>query len=120
MMGIQAGIQAGHAYQKCFLRNKDCPIMLAHAETYEVWKILNAGEQPNMIETRMRIQELGRQFEITIPFASFRESESAMNNTLTSICLILPYLQEAHDKTSKRLYKFTEEVYPLLPKAPAR
>lgn len=128
-MGIQAGIQAGHAYQKCFFKNTSSPIMLAHAGRYEVWKILSCGGQSQIIETADKIHELAYEFGITVPNASFRESEEDLNNVLTSWCFILPFMEGYEidpettvetQKAAKRLFKFCAEVKEILPHHPAR
>lgn len=90
IMGIQAGIQAGHAacelladYSGEPLDNPKMKLILQWLKKDKTFIVLDGGYQQGMYEFADKIPS-------SIPYAHFHEEEDALNGALTAVAFILP------------------------------
>lgn len=90
IMGIQAGIQPGHAACELLADYWDEPRDNPKVKMIEQWLkkdktfiVLDGGYQQRMYEFADKIPS-------SIPFAYFHEEEDALNGALTAIAFVLP------------------------------
>lgn len=91
LSGIHAGIQAAHAQHE--LAYKYLGIGDAPSDIYENWVenhktmvVLNGGMAKDLLE----LEDLFDTEDNPYPWASWRESEEALNGCITSIAMVLP------------------------------
>lgn len=98
MIGIHAGIQSGHAQKELSLKyliKKDesqgpkvVESLLEYLEHHKTVIVLNGG----MFGDLLKVEKfLGQPENTDYPWAPFRETEYALNSTLTNISLVLPW-----------------------------
>lgn len=111
LSGIHAGIQSGHAQKELSLKylvkdnHRQGPqakaILVEYLEFHKTVIVLNGG----MVGDLLKVEEfLAQEGNTDYAWASFRESEFALNGTLTNIALILPW----------HIYAYKNEVCGLL------
>lgn len=90
MKGIQAGIQGGHAANELAAKYIDGDLTKEQMKIFEHWliedkvvKVKNAGNSTNILKL---IQLFANQDKY--PYDSFSEPE--LNNTITSLAIVLP------------------------------
>lgn len=98
LAGIHAGIQSGHAQKELsvkYLLNKDhgqgpkaVETLSEYLEHHKTVVVLNGG----MFGDLLKVEKFFGQPENTdYAWSAFRESEYALNNTLTNIAVVLPW-----------------------------
>lgn len=107
LAGIHAGIQSGHAQCEIALKylinraNEQGPEAVAGLaewlENHKTAVILNGGQFGDLLKVE---KFLGQPANHRYAWAPFRESEYSLNNTLTSIALVLP----------EHMYKYSREI----------
>lgn len=111
IMGIQAGIQAGHAACEMLADYDDEPLSNPKVKLIKQWLkkdktfiLLDGGYQQRMYEFADLIPN-------SIPFAYFHEEEDALNGALTAISFVLPdYMYTAKlDEDGKAPAGYLEE-----------
>ena len=101
LLSGQTGIQAQHASTRLMLKywnldnqeeylgpNKKVDIVKEWADKHETSIVLNGGMHGDLVELHNWLCQ--NQNEISVPFASFEESEYALNDVMTSIAIVLP------------------------------
>lgn len=111
LAGIHAGIQSGHAQKELsvkYLINKDSGQSAKATETLTQYLltektvvILNGGMYGDLLKVEAF---LGKPENTDYAWAAFRESEYALNNTLTNVAVVLPW----------HIYQFKREITALM------
>jgi hypothetical protein len=92
LMGIQKGIQAGHAALEYALKYSNDEEYLDFAKNWKTWVILNGGTTNDERDfngiSEGTLNQIGdKLYDNDIKFSFFREPD--LNNSLTAICFIL-------------------------------
>lgn len=105
LQGIQAGIQAAHSVTEMFAKaeyNKGNAIgdeeknkadliqdtLYEWANNHKTMIVLNGGMQQDLHALNDQLVEIV--YDLALPYATFRESQEALNGAMTSISVVVP------------------------------